>query len=149
METLLLLSMLEIHIPMPALSMNNSHMVLRRGGRIKTSETRYYENEFSIHLMKYSKEISEFLKEFDPSESSLVVDYEFYFNSEKYYTKKGRLNLSKLPDTDNLIKITQDLVFKNFTNDAHIVELSARKLPTRDDCYIKVSVDTCDLPQLA
>lgn len=139
--------MLEIIIPMPALSMNNSHMSLRRGGRIKRPETRLYENEFSRHLGKYTDEIIFFLREFNKGEMGISADYEFYFPREQYYTKRGKLNLKKLPDTDNLIKITQDLIFSQLIDDSHVIELSARKLPTSQDAYIKVSLEAMELPR--
>lgn len=135
---------------MPALSMNHSHQYVQIRGRpkrIKTNDTRLYEREFSRHLLNYTEEISEFLKDFDPENMAVSADYEFYFPKETYYTKKGRLNLKKLPDTDNLIKITQDLIFSQLVNDSHIIELSARKLPTLKEAFIKVSLETIDLPQ--
>ncbi len=139
---------LEIRIPMPALSMNNSHMVLKRGGRIKKKATRIYEDQFIDHLMVYADEISTFLKAFDPKKTALRADYEFYFPAEKFFTKRGTINCSYIPDTDNLVKITQDLLFSKLTNDAYIVEFSARKLPTRQEAYIKAFIEECPFPEV-
>ncbi len=136
-------------IPMPALSMNNSHMSLKRGGRIKRPETRTYEETFTAYLLKYSNHMKVFLQNFNPDTDALSVDYCFFFPTDLYFTKKNRLNLSKLPDVDNLIKITQDLVFKNLINDAYVVDLTACKLPTRKEAYIKVTIETVSLPVYA
>lgn len=139
--------MLELSIPMPALSLNHSHISLKRGGRIKTKETRIYEENFSQHLLVYAQEIKEFLKSFIPEEMGICADYRFYFPADQYFTKKGKLNLSGLPDTDNLIKITQDLIFSQLMNDAYVIELSASKVPTDKDPYIEVELETIPLPQ--
>lgn len=140
--------MLELIIPMPALSMNHSHMVLKRGGRIKTPQTRIYELQFSHHLAKFSQQIAAFIASFNNSEMGVSVNYQFYFPKQQYYTKKGKLNLKKLPDTDNLIKITQDLIFARLMDDSYVIELTACKLPTDRDSYIKVKLQAIPLPTL-
>lgn len=137
---------LEITIPMPGLSLNHSHISLRRGGRIKTNLTRDYEQEFCQHLMEYSAEISEFLKTFDPRTQAIYADYKFYIPVEKFYTKKGLLNLKG--DTDNLIKVTQDNIFSRIINDGHVVAFSAARLPTRKDAHIVVEIDTIPIPEV-
>ena len=47
---------------------------------------------------------------------------------------------------DNLIKISQDLIFKCLINDAHVVQLSACKLPTQGDAYIVATLEIVSLP---
>ena len=148
---------MELLIPMSALSVNHSHMnaptryasgykTLRNGGRIKTKETRSYEQEFCQHLLKYTEEIKEFLCHFDPHLHSIQVQYIFFFHRDKFYTKKGRLNM-RCGDTDNMIKICQDLVFKNITNDAHIVDIHASRRPTNQAPFIVIRTSVVDLPK--
>jgi Holliday junction resolvase RusA-like endonuclease len=139
--------MLEIKIPMPALSLNHSHMSLKRGGRIKKNETRVYEKEFCVHLLKYQQQIKEFLQLFNPEVMGIEAHYLFYFNRDDYYTKKGRLS-RKLPDTDNLIKIPQDLIFGQIVDDTFIVTLQASKLPTTEPAYILVRLHIVSVPTL-
>ena len=142
---------------MASLSVNHSHMTApsiakgpykatRYGRRIKKKETRDYEEQFCEHLLKYSDEIKEFLCHFDPHLHSIQVQYVFFFPRDKYYTKKGRLNM-RCGDTDNLIKICQDLVFKNIANDAHIIDIHASRRPTNQDPFILVRASTVDLPR--
>lgn len=139
--------MLTILIPLPALSLNHSHISLRRGGRIKTKETREYEQNFTNHLLEYSDEMEEFLNRFNPDQHSFSVQYKFFYPLECFFTKKNRLNLSKLPDVDNLVKICQDLIFRKLINDAHVVKLTAYKLPTKHAAHIKIKIRIISLPQ--
>lgn len=123
-------------------------MSLKNGGRIKRQETRIYEAEFDQYLIKYSNEITIFLKEFDKESMGIYVHYEFYFPQTLFFTKKNKLNRSKLPDVDNLIKVTQDLIFSRIVDDAYVVELTARKLPTNQDAFIKAEIQSVELPKI-
>lgn len=133
---------------MPALSLNNSHLVLKRGGRIKKRETRLWEQQFIGYLLPYQNEITEFLKGFDQKAMGVYVDYKFYFPIESFFKKKGGLNQKKVPDLDNLLKIPTDIIFNFLFNDSFIIELSASKLPVRGDPSIKIRIETVPLPEV-
>lgn len=124
--------MLVINIPMRALSINHTHF----RNRVKKPETREYEEAFLWHLSKYKGQIDEFNKEFRAG-TTYSVEYIFLFNEKSFYTKKRLMGIKKTPDLDNLIKLTQDLIFSKIGNDGLIKEIRATKSATdKDDSII-------------
>jgi hypothetical protein len=128
-----------------------SHRVLVSGGRIKTDDTRKYEAAFTAHLSAFDVQIKSFLESItEPlGKVCLKAEYDFYFPAHRYYTKKGLLNL-KTGDTDNFVKIAQDLIFKKLqTNDGYVIEYTTRRLPCHGETgYIWARVEVCPLPKI-
>lgn len=132
--------MLKLTIPMPALSINHTHITTKTGKRIKKEETRAYEQEFNIHLDEYEKEFEELRESFNPKRNCFSVEYGFYINEKKFFNKNGSIS-KKAPDLDNLIKITQDLIFNRIANDVLITDLFAYKKPTKMNDYINIEIE--------
>jgi len=133
--------MIEITIPMPAISINHTHITTRYGKRIKKKATHEYEAQFIDHMAEYAEDIAHTIRGFNPRTHSFYVEYVFFFEKSRYFNKNGYVSQTKVPDLDNLIKLTQDLVFSKIANDSFITEIFARKKPTDLEDHIKIKIE--------
>lgn len=121
---------LKIEIPMlKPIGLNHSHMLTAIGKharKIKTTETKRFEEKVAQRLSQYQKEFDEFNALYDPNLHYLVVDYRFYIPVLK---KDNKSINQRSGDVDGLIKITQDAVFQKLkADDSAITYLTAAKI---------------------
>ena len=117
------------------LTSNHAVKMTNRGGRTskyKTDEYRAFELHAEINLAKYTKAFHDLNDFYDIKKHYLVVDYRFYI---PLFTKAGLIS-KKSMDADNMIKQTQDVIFKNLAvDDSQIISVSSSKI---DSNYYKI-----------
>ena len=120
--------------------------------RIKTKEAIEFEKFFNSYLLQYN-ELKEHLRSFYREDfHSIELECYFYLPEKDYFThpKKGNKTISKRSmDIDNMIKVSNDLVFKWLDiDDSQITKLSAEKIPTNDDYTIVFRISLIRFPEL-
>ena len=111
-----------------AISLNNAQKISTRGkfaSKYKTKECVQFESLFSSKLRLYRSDLTKLNNYFIEKQHCLHMEYKFYFPT---LTKSGVLSKSS-SDVDNLVKITQDCLFKELVfNDAYITKIIAEKI---------------------
>lgn len=125
------------------ITLNHSHKITTRGKFAKKYKTKEYQQFESIFASKSRLLKNEFKKinnYFDETKHCLEIVYEFYY---PIYTKKGLISKTS-KDCDNIIKTTQDCLFKNLIcDDSSIVSVTSKKIHSdspRIDITIKIDV---------
>ena len=113
------------------MSLNKSY---KRGAtrRCKSDEYDAYESELCYKINKHRRELRDFISHFDKFRHAISVDY-FQFIPEKiFFTKEGYIS-ERSGDTDNIVKVTQDIIFKNYlkTNDVFVTDPTPKKRPSK------------------
>lgn len=147
--------MLELHIPIKPLSVNNAKTFSSKTKRFfKKSKTVAYENEFNT--LMGTEEITDVIREFktlyDGRKHSLKLSCFFYVKEREFFTKpKNKKDFKRISrssqDLDNLLKINIDLLFKRLEiDDKCITQIYAEKIPTSKESKIIFHLETVILP---
>jgi Holliday junction resolvase RusA-like endonuclease len=129
-----------------SLSLNSAYKTdFKTRRRCKTPGFYRLESKVNYELRKYRSELSKFNKYFDKEKHYICAEYRFYM---PIFTKSGvRIN-EKSGDVSNLIKIIEDLVFKQLlTDDSYIVDLYATKINS-DKVRTDVTLSIKDLKHI-
>lgn len=110
------------------LTLNHTHKITTRGKfpkKYKTDDYKAFESIFASKMRLHSNEVRKLNKYFNDKLHCLHVDYRFFF---PVLRKDGVISkISK--DVDNIIKPTQDSLFKSFVfDDAFITKVSSEKI---------------------
>lgn len=106
----------------------------------KTPSYERYESVFLNKMRLYKSDVNKLNKYFDEKIHCLHIDYRFYIPVNK---KNGQISKTS-KDVDNLIKATQDVLFKNFLfDDAFVLKVSSEKIHSE---ILRVEVDVRVLP---
>ena len=147
--------MLELHIPIKPLSVNNAKTFSGRSKRFfKKPKTVAYENEFNT--LMGTEEITDVIREFktlyDERKHSLKLSCFFYVKECEFFTKpKSKKDFKRISrssqDLDNLLKININLLFKRLEiDDKCITQIYAEKIPTSKEGKIIFHLETVILP---
>ena len=120
-------------IPLRPMSVNKMYRSYR-GRMIKSQEAREFEIAFNHYLAEFADQAVMFMQSFDRKAHTFNIEYVFYLNKERFFTKNGRIN-QRCCDVDNAIKQSQDCLF-SFLNidDAYVTRLAAAKVASESDC---------------
>lgn len=110
------------------ITLNHSHKITTRGRyttKYKTKEYQQFESIFASKSRLLKNEFKKINNYFDETIHCIEVIYEFYY---PILTKKGVISKTS-KDCDNLIKTTQDCLFKNFIfDDCFVTSVTSKKI---------------------
>lgn len=110
------------------ITLNHSHKITTRGKfttKYKTKEYKQFESLFESKSRLYKSDFNKLNKYFDETKHCIHVEYKFFY---PVLTKKNVISKTS-KDVDNLVKCTQDCLFKNLLfDDAFITKVSAEKI---------------------
>jgi Holliday junction resolvase RusA-like endonuclease len=110
------------------ITLNHSHKITTRGRyttKYKTKEYQQFESIFASKSRLLKNEFKKINNYFDETKHCIEVIYEFYY---PILTKKGVISKTS-KDVDNLIKSTQDCLFKNLIcDDSSVVSVTSKKI---------------------
>jgi len=113
------------------ITLNHSHKITTRGKfttKYKTKEYKQFESLFASKSRLYKAEFNKLNKYFDETKHCINVEYKFFY---PILTKKNIISKTS-KDVDNLVKSTQDCLFKNLLfDDAFITKVSAEKIHSK------------------
>jgi hypothetical protein len=142
-------------IPLKPISLNTSHRVVRFGkrlARVKTNETRKFEELFTGYLNDYGGLKASLLDTYNPQMNSFSVEVFFYLNEKEYFTKakKGLKTISKRSmDLDNMIKVGMDQTFQWLgVDDSQVTKILAEKIPTNEEPTMVFRISLVRFPEL-
>lgn len=149
------MSKLSITFPFPPLGQNNIEKTATNGRyktrRYKTPEAKNYRNHIMAVMRGNFKDVVPFKKSWDPLWHAVLCEYIFYIDYKRFFLqpllKKNELAISaRCPDTDNLIKFTQDCIFDYLgINDYFINDFVARRVPSMEHEHFHVNIEIVDL----
>ena len=117
------------------MGVNHYQKFTRRGTRYITAEGKNYTGKILVELEKHRDKFKNLLKENETTEAK-GFKMSIILNQSNYFTKKGKLSLTA-GDVDGPIKIIIDTFFKFIDiNDAHLLEVTARKQPSDLDSFV-------------
>jgi len=132
------------------ISLNNSHLQLKTGRRIKAKKTIDWINSFTGAALDSRKDIQKLSEMFRDTEHFLQVEYLFFLPKNKILTKKGSI-AKRRNDLDNLLKIPNDVLTKLLNiDDSQFCILEPKKLISPDNQYhIVINIHMRSLEELA
>lgn len=149
------MNQIAFQIPLKPISLNLSHRIVKFGKRlvkIKTDETRQFEEEFSYYLSQYDSLKKEITLNYDPRKHSIELEAFFYLNDKDYFTKpkKGFKTINKRSmDLDNMLKVSNDQIFKWIgIDDSQITKITTQKIPTNDEATMIFRISLIPFPEL-
>lgn len=140
---------LTLQIPLPPMTLNHSHRLVKIGGRasrIKTPAFKAWESKFLCHLREFEDIKFDLTSAFDERKHSIELEMIFYIKHDRFMTlpKNGFKRISKTSgDLSNMIKTSEDQVFNWLDiNDAMVTRLITEKVATmgEDSMFIRVRV---------
>ncbi len=119
---------LDVTFPFKAFSVNKFQKTARTLRRYTTPEGVEYQRNVNLLLPKY----------IDVAFPFYHMEYQFFYKN--VFNKAGEIS-SRTLDTDNSIKILQDVIFNKYgLNDKNVVSLTSRKMPSANDDYFRIVV---------
>lgn len=120
-------------------SVNKAYRVFSRGKRIakiKSEGYREFEKEFERKLLeRYETQIENVNHVLACGDYYLCADYRFYF---PVFTKGGSIH-KRAGDVDDLVKTSQDCLFKHLdADDSEIIQVTATKIHSEK---LKIAID--------
>jgi Holliday junction resolvase RusA-like endonuclease len=115
------------------ISLNNSTKITTRGGfakKYKTDKYKQLESSMAIALRKYKNDINKFNNKYNSGKYYLVAEYKFYY---PILLKSGEAINKKSKDVSNLIKVVEDILFKQLlADDSEVISVTATKIHSKD-----------------
>lgn len=110
------------------ITLNHSHKITTRGKyttKYKTKEYQKFESIFASKSRLLKNEFKKINNYFDEKKHCIEVIYEFYY---PILTKKGVISKTS-KDVDNIIKTTQDCLFKHLVfDDCFVTSVTSKKI---------------------
>lgn len=127
------------------LSTNQTKSFNSKGQYFKNKKKQKFQQEMNAQLLKFKKDCWDFEAAFNKKEEYLTVSYYWYFPEHIFFTKKGKLSLTRT-DWDNTIKAFQDSIFKQLRlNDSFILDAFVQLRPAKDfKCVVHITKMLCD-----
>ena len=114
------------------ISLNHYQKITTRGrfaSKYKPAKSKQFDDEFNAQLSSYMNDIFKFNSMYKPDSHYIIADYKFYY---PIFTSKNQIS-KKSKDTDNCIKVVQDLIFKHVApDDSQIISVTATKIHSKD-----------------
>lgn len=146
---------ISFQVPLKPISLNHSHRLVKFGNRIsriKTKEANQFEFEFTQHLKTFNDLKNEFVSKYRKDFHAVELECYFYVNEKDFFThpKTGNKTISKKSmDVDNMIKVSNDQIFKWLgIDDSQVTKLYAEKIPTNDDYTMVFRISLIQFPEL-
>lgn len=128
------------------LSLNSAYKTdFKTRRRCKSQGYYRLESKVNYELRKFKNELAKFNNYFDREKHYINAEYRFYM---PIITKKDKRVSETSGDVSNIIKVIEDLVFKQLlADDSHIINLHASKIHS-DKARIEIILQIKDLKHI-
>lgn len=140
---------LSFQIYLKPISANHAYGRLRNGRSFKNKQFKDFENTIIQEISLHQKEISQFLRQYDPKKHFFSCNYQFLIPIGEFFSKSGQIR-KRRNDIDNFIKHYQDTLFKVLgVDDSSILDIYAQKLPSNGFHQIKTIIELGELIEIS